>query len=173
VGLKNALDNGISCDRIAAKVRRKMKNINLPMRNTRQNPLSNPHFPQPAQESNKTMTETSEQEEKMTQINEQVITTILLNDPTVRKEWIERAVSILNGEDEKREPVEGLSRRVLSREETAEMLNVSKQTVSRWGKEGKIAMCKNGKKAYGYSYESVISFISESTKEFSDEKKAA
>lgn len=105
--------------------------------------------------------------------NESLITMILSNDPTVRKEDMKKALSILRGEDEKKEIVEGLSRRVLSRKETAEMLNVSRQTVSRWGKEGKLKPCRNGKKVYGYSYESVISFISESTKDFSDEKKAA
>ena len=99
----------------------------------------------------------------MTRDNEQVITTILSNDSTVRKEWIEKAISILNGDDEKVEIAEGLSRRVMSREEAAKMLNVSRQTVSRWGRQGKITPCRNGKKTFGYTYESVTGFLGEST----------
>ena len=95
----------------------------------------------------------------MTHSNEQVITVLLSNDPTVRKEWIEKALSILNGEDEKKKIVDGLSRRVLSRKETAEMLNVSLPTVSRWGKQGKITPCRNGKKTFGYTYESIMDFL--------------
>ena len=84
---------------------------------------------------------------------------ILSNDSTVRKEDMKKAISILRGEDEKREIAEGLSRRVMSREEAAKMLNVSRQTVSRWGRQGKITPCRNGKKTLGYSYESVMDFF--------------
>ena len=111
----------------------------------------------------------------MTHSNEQAITVLLSSDPTVKKEDREKALRILRGEeqDEKKEIAEGLSKLVISREDVAEMLGVSLSTVSRWGKMGKFELCKNGKKGYGYRYESVVSFISECTKAFNDEEKAA
>lgn len=94
----------------------------------------------------------------MTSATKAIIDAAVRADPTVSREQARAAMSALNGEGAavyaNAEPMD----RALSRSTVAELLGVSKRTVTIYAKRGVIRACRfgrDGRRAAGYSEQSV------------------